>query len=68
MGEQLKLTPLGELAYRRGVFTSPSWWRTIWTEVNKIADQDGEWEIYLDEKIAGLTEMRERFYELNAEG
>lgn len=63
---KLKLTPLGEFVNRHSTLTPVVFWRNTWREVNAIADDDGEWEFYLEERIAGLTEMRDRFYELNA--
>lgn len=63
----LRLTKLGDVAYRHGVLTSPAWWRKVWADTNRLADEDGEWELMLNERIAGLTEMRDRFYEINAE-
>ena len=60
----LKVTPLGELVYRHGSMTPPKWFMDTWFEAVKAADEDSEWELLLTERIAGLTEMRDRFYEL----
>ncbi len=60
----MKLTPLGELAYRHGAMTPVKWVQDNWKDAVKAADEDNEWELLLTERIACLTEMRDRFYEL----
>lgn len=60
----LKLTKLGDLAYRHGVLTPPSWWKDLLREVRAIADEDGDWPVLLDERIRGMQELRDRYYEI----
>lgn len=61
---RLSLTPLGEMVNRHSVMTDPAWWGHVWIRANKIADEDGEWEMVFTEMIEGLTEMRDQFYQL----
>jgi hypothetical protein len=58
----MKLTALGDLAYRHGVQTPPSFWTDLYIEISRIADEDGDWEQLIDERIAGLKEMRDCYY------
>lgn len=64
MTKRLKLTKLGDLVHRCSTMTSSFWWTQQWVAVNDAADQDLDWELMLTERIDGLTEMRDRFYEL----
>lgn len=60
----MKLTKLGGVVARHCVMTRLDWWSDQWAEANQIADEDGDWILMLTERINGLTELRDRFYEL----
>lgn len=62
----VKLTALGEIASRFSVQTPPLFWVDLYTEISAIASYDGDWEQMIEERIAGLTEMRRRYYEIAA--
>lgn len=66
---KVKLTPWGEFVARHTVLTPPSFWQNLRKEVRKLADQDADFDVLLDERIRGLQEFRERMYEFeNEEG
>ena len=64
---KLKLTPFGEFVNRHSVLTPLNFWTDLKQEVDRLADQDIDWEILIEERIAGLKEFRERYYEWSAE-
>lgn len=55
----LTLTPLGQLVRLHTCVTPIRFWTEQLSEAEKIADEDGDWEFFFEEKIRGLTEMRD---------
>lgn len=47
--------------------TGLDWWRTLFTAAKNIADEDGDVDLFFQEKIQGLVEMRSRLHELMAD-
>lgn len=62
----MRLTALGDLANRYGVQTPAQYWVDLFTDIQRITDYDGDWQQMVEERIAGLSEMRERYYEIAA--
>jgi hypothetical protein len=60
----LRLTVMGDFVNRHSVLTDPNFWLKVYNHAVKEADRDGEWEMVFDEKIRGLIELKERFYEM----
>lgn len=56
----MKLTPFGEFVARRTSATPAKFWTDISRMVERMADNDEDWEHALHERIAGLTEYRDR--------
>lgn len=63
----MKLTSLGDIAARYGVQTPVKFWRDVYSEIEFIAEYDGDWEQMVEERIAGLTELKARYYEIVAQ-
>ena len=59
----MKLTKRGEHAYRFGATVTPAWWDEVWKKANTFADQDGDLDLFWQERIDGMIEMRDKFYE-----
>lgn len=53
----LHLTKLGDLAVVHGVQTEPDFWRDQVRDITRVADEDGDWEQMLQERIAGLEQL-----------
>lgn len=57
--KKYKLTRLGEHAREFGVCTPSEFWANMLRMANRAADQDADWVMLFDERIKGLTVMRE---------
>lgn len=55
----MKLTPLGEIVARHTVLTPMRFWQNLIGEIRRIEDQDGDWEVMVDERIKGLEAVRD---------
>lgn len=64
---KLILTELGRIAAEFGVMTLPTFWRECFRDAEKCVDDDGDVELFFDERIAGLTELKARFYAVLAD-
>lgn len=62
--KRLRLTPLGEFVMQHSVMTPTSWWQETIRDAKRYNEMDADYLLMLDERIAGLTELRERFFEL----
>jgi hypothetical protein len=62
----MKLTKFGEFAVKYTVSTAPKWWKDLLNEANKIAEEDGDLDVFFDEKIFGLMEMKHNLHTLSA--
>lgn len=62
---KMKLTKWGEFVRMYSVMTAPDWWAKVKKEIDRAADEDSEWELLIDERIRGLQELKERYYELS---
>ena len=63
----LKLTKLGVFVNLHSVSTRIDFWTTLLVEAERVAEVDGDIDFFFEEKINGLTEMRERLHEFIAE-
>lgn len=61
----MKLTKFGEFAVKYTVSTAPKWWKDLLNEANKIADENGDLDVFFDEKIFGLMEMKHNLHTLS---
>ena len=57
---KVKLTGFGEFVYLHGVQTPPKFWQDLSKEVERIADQDGDWEQLIQERMVGLSDFMQR--------
>lgn len=60
---KLKLTPFGKFVNLHSVYTSIGWWRGVYQDIERLGDEGVEWEEMIDERIRGLQELKERYYE-----
>lgn len=56
-----KLTALGRFVRAHGSVTSHDVWVNLIKDVERVADEDGEWELVLQERIDGMTKMLQVF-------
>jgi len=54
----LRLTNLGRIAARYSVLTRPEFWVAARREIARVAERDGDWEVLVEERIAGLRALR----------
>jgi hypothetical protein len=64
MPGSMKLAKIGDLAYRHGGQTTPQFWQQQYREIEQIAGEDGDWKQMIQERIDGLTELRDRYPEI----
>lgn len=58
----MRLTSLGEIAYRHGVQTPSSWWQDAYKQLDQAA-QDGRGASHINARVETLEQIRDRFYE-----
>lgn len=61
---KMTLTKWGRFVALYTVMTPVSFWTNLRKEVRRHADQDADFMVLLDERIKGLIEFRDRYYEL----
>lgn len=59
----LKLTEWGKFVNRHSVCTSIDFWQDLRREVIAMAEEDSDFDVLFDERLAGIKEFRERMYE-----
>lgn len=56
----LRSTPFGEFVRRYTVLTGLTWWTGLAGEVERAAERGDDWELMVEERIAGLREFLDR--------
>lgn len=58
----IKLTTLGEIAYRFGVQTPSGWWQDAYRHLDQAA-QEGHGASHINGRVEALQQILDRFYE-----
>lgn len=67
MSKRLVLTKFGDFASRHSTATPPKFWTDAFKEITRLADEGADWEHMIAERLHGLQELRDRYYEFCSE-